>query len=205
MEHRAIEDLTLLQLILLFAKRPARNRKSWKSLLADPDRASSIVIDSSPDRRAIQNLPLPLRLFNLPRIQLLLFGIAVSLGLRGNTILRGAGNRSTPNGDELALGAPFLLLAIAIWLLAELIKRLFDVPGYIRSAITRNGPYRFRADRDLLFIFNPDVEEIAPTLKTRFPIGRELAVTAYDGTAYNLYRVPALGEASISMFLNEFG
>lgn len=83
--------------------------------------------------------------------------------------------------------------------------RLHDVPGYIRSAISKIEPYRFRADRDLLFLFNPEIEEIAPTLRTWFPQGRELAVTAYDGKAYNLYRVPALGEAGVSEFLNDFG
>ena len=62
-----------------------------------------------------------MRLLTLPRIQLILFGIAVGVGLHGNRILRGAEKRPSPDGDELALGSPFLLLAIAIWLFAELI------------------------------------------------------------------------------------
>lgn len=94
MENRVIEDLTLLQLILLFVKRPARTWKAWKSYLED---------------------------------------------------------------------------------------------------------------RALLFVFNPEIEEIAPTPRTWILQGRALAVTAYDGKAYNLYRVPALGDASLSEFLNKFG
>ena len=89
--------------------------------MADPDREFSIVVKSSADGSTKSKPPLSQRLFDLPRIQLLLFGIALVVGLHGNRILRGAEKRPSPDGDELALGSPFLLLAIAIWLLAELI------------------------------------------------------------------------------------
>ena len=84
MSNHAIEDLTLRQLILLFVKRPARTWKAWKSYLADPDRESSIVVKSSADGLTKPKLPVPQRLFDLPRIQLLLFGIAAVVGLHGN-------------------------------------------------------------------------------------------------------------------------
>ena len=72
--------------------------------------------------------------------------------------------------------------------------KLNEVPRYIRSSMTKTEPYRFAEDRDLLFVFNPVEEETSATLADWFPHGREIEVIAYNGMAYNLYRVPALGE-----------
>lgn len=120
MEGRAIEDLTLAQLAQLFVLRPARTWKAWKTYVADPDTDALILVDQRSKKVAMQ-LRWAVGTIALSRIQLLLFGIAVAVGWHGNMILRGTKHRPSPDGEELALGTPLLWLAIAIWLLGEVI------------------------------------------------------------------------------------
>lgn len=81
---------------------------------------------------------------------------------------------------------------------------LSRVPEYMRRAYYDSGEYRLHPDRDLLFFYPGRSDEIRDQLGRWFPNGREsLVSTGVSSDSFYIYRVPALGEAGISRFLNE--
>ena len=81
--------------------------------------------------------------------------------------------------------------------------RLHDIPRIMQSTYSGQDPFRFDADIDLLFIYPSGDGDSAARLADWFPSGRAIDKTAYDGKAYQLYRVPALGEAGLREFLED--
>lgn len=121
MTKNTIEDATLAELIVLFVTKPAKTWKAWKAFMSEstePLQATTVNTRTPAEANQRQWLA---KIFALPKLQLLLFGVAVAIGFHGNTILRGTGNRPAADGPELAAGSPYLWLAILVWLFAEFI------------------------------------------------------------------------------------
>ena len=81
---------------------------------------------------------------------------------------------------------------------------LSRVPEYIGRAYYRSGEYRLWPDRDLLFFYPGRSDEIRNQLQRWFPDGRESSISTgvSSSNRFFIYRVPALGEAGISIFLS---
>ena len=83
---------------------------------------------------------------------------------------------------------------------------LEDLPRKLRDALQRSGTLRLDPNRDLLFLFNPADEQAWQRLSEWFPQGRATTVQSYQPEdRFVLYRVPALGEASLDAFLARNG
>ena len=120
MPERRIEDLTLKQLAEMFLRQPARTWRAWTAYMAGAELDSAAVVTVDAQQTPESRFRLSLRSITLARLQLLLFALAILVGLRGNMILRGAEHRPPEDAIELEIGAPYIWLALMIWLLGEL-------------------------------------------------------------------------------------
>ena len=120
MPGRRIEDLTMQQLAGVFMRQPARTRKAWQAYMSGKDSGQYML----PLGKSGHSLKLRSRLspsaVTWSRLQLSLYALSVVVGWHGGTILRQAEHSAAESGVELAIGAPYLWLAAAIWLLGEL-------------------------------------------------------------------------------------
>ena len=77
------------------------------------------------------------------------------------------------------------------------------MPGYLQQAAVRPGDdLRLDVNKDLLFFYSPDDALAQEWLQANFPDGTwETMPTYQPGDTFNIYRVPAPGEAGFAQFL----
>ena len=131
---RAIENLTLSELIVQFMRTPAG---TW-SVLQNAFRLSAggaqIVAGTQPsiaveratatNRRATSRLSLRAALMAVAQtkyMQLLLYAAAIVCAFVGSILVRGTEDVSRADGYSLTVGAPYLWLGFLLWLAAEVV------------------------------------------------------------------------------------
>ena len=119
-------------------------------------------------------------------------GFAQSDGAFGNAFIA-----SSPHWyDHRAVG---IEAGVFFW---ENTAVLADLPALIANAWQRANTYRLEPERDLLFFYAPFDLNSLPQLQAWFPDGRELRIDLQPQShSFYTYRVPALGEAGLSAFL----
>ncbi len=83
------------------------------------------------------------------------------------------------------------------------IQSLDDVPGYLQQAAARpNADLRLDVNKDLLFFYSPEDALTQEWLQANFPNGEWQNMPTYQPShSFNIYRVPAPGEAGFAEFL----
>ena len=127
-EGRALEDLTLVELVELWIRKPIRTCRALRAALsAAPAPAPSSPVaapsESSASGRAPLSLKSPLkgRLRQASTIQLLTYGIAFACALAGAVLFRGGEYAPRAADYSIRAGAPFLWLGFLLWLAAEVL------------------------------------------------------------------------------------
>ena len=129
-DTRPIEELTLLELVALFAAKPgstwrklrlasSSHRMRFESAFAPVKVDTEITSAITAGSRHFSWKSLAERYFTRDLAQLALFGIAVLFALSGSYIMVGQRGQEGFGRHALTNGAPFFWLALLVWLLAE--------------------------------------------------------------------------------------
>lgn len=86
------------------------------------------------------------------------------------------------------------------------ILTLDAAPKFLQDAALHTGDFQLDVTKDMLFFYSVDDLSAQRWLETNFPSGQSETVTTYQPShPFNLYRVPALGQANFSRFLIQYG
>lgn len=153
--NRALEDLTISELISRWMRAPGPTWRSFRLAMASPtavvtrrSQPSAIVAASAavgPGSAAFASLrSLPKALRRADAIQLMLYAIAIVFAFVGSVFVRGSEALSRADNVSLNAGGPYLWLGFLLWLAAEAVGNREQLKDYWQG-LDRKGRLRWAA------------------------------------------------------------